>query len=65
MKKISKIKLNQLSKNELEQRKLNALRGGCDCAGKTICSCNCIYSYTAHDVMNGNFDDTSQKNFFY
>ena len=32
MKKLSKIKLNQFSKNELDQRKMNALKGGCVCA---------------------------------
>jgi natural product precursor len=38
MKTLSKIKLNQFSKDELDQRKLNALKGGgcgcpCACAG--------------------------------
>ena len=31
-----KIKLNQFSVAELEQRKLNALKGGCQCA--TMCN---------------------------
>ena len=31
MKKISKIKLNQFSKDELDRRKMNALKGGCEC----------------------------------
>ncbi|MDR2916173.1 MAG: TIGR04149 family rSAM-modified RiPP, partial [Tannerella sp.] len=38
MKKFSKIKLNQFSKDELDQRKMNALRGGCDCR-HGICGC--------------------------
>lgn len=33
MKKLSKIKLNQFSKDELDRRKLNALKGGCGCHG--------------------------------
>lgn len=38
MKKIGKIKLNQFSSEELERRKLNALKGGCDCTyGGTSC----------------------------
>ena len=31
MKTLGKIKLNQFSKDELNQRKLNALKGGCLC----------------------------------
>ena len=31
MKTLGKMKLNQFSKNELDQRKLNALKGGCAC----------------------------------
>ena len=34
MKSLSKIKLNQFSKNEMDKRKLNALKGG-------ICGCTC------------------------
>jgi len=55
MKTLGKIKLNQFSKNELDQRKLNALKGGCDCSGKESCDCGgacnwdqeyaAIYSY--------------------
>ena len=39
MKKLGKIKLNEFSKAELDQRKLNALKGGCSCG--SICSCVC------------------------
>jgi natural product precursor len=39
MKKLSKIKLNQFSKDELDQRKMNALKGGCTCW--TTCNCPC------------------------
>lgn len=40
MKKLGKLKLNQLSKAELENREMNALRGG-DCSG---CTCVCMGS---------------------
>ena len=40
MKKLGKIKLNEFSKAELDQRKLNALKGGCDCGS----SCSCVYA---------------------
>jgi natural product precursor len=36
---MSKLKLNQFSKDELDQRKMNALKGGCEC--KCGCSCSC------------------------
>ena len=38
MKTLSKLKLNQFSKDELDQRALNALKGGCSCT--TVCSCS-------------------------
>lgn len=38
MKKLGKIKLNQFSKDELDRRKLNALKGGCGCIGR----CGCV-----------------------
>lgn len=41
MKKLSKIKLNQFSKDELDRRKMNALRGGCSCTEITACQCTC------------------------
>ena len=31
MKKVGKIKLNQFGQEELDRRKLNALKGGCGC----------------------------------
>lgn len=39
MKTLGKIKLNQFSKDELEQRKMNALKGGCGCRD-TVCNCD-------------------------
>ena len=38
MRTLERIKLNQFSKDELDQRKLNALKGGCNCRY----SCSCI-----------------------
>ena len=40
MKTLGKIKLNQFSKAELEQRQLNALKGGCGCETEP---CPCDY----------------------
>ena len=40
MRKLGKIKLNQLSKDELDQRKMNALKGGCECSPVCGCFCN-------------------------
>ena len=40
MKKLGKIKLNEFSLAELEDRKLNALKGGCDCGD--VCTSGCI-----------------------
>lgn len=33
MKKLGKLKLNQFSKDELDRRKMNVLKGGCGCGG--------------------------------
>ncbi len=42
MKKLGKIKLNQFSSDELDRRKLNSLKGGCDCNYTCPCSCPSI-----------------------
>ena len=42
MKKVGKIKLNQFGQEELDRRKLNALKGGCGC---TSGGCGCGGSY--------------------
>ena len=42
MKKLNLLKLNQLSKTEIEKREMNSLKGGvcgCICAGGTNCPC--------------------------
>jgi len=47
MKTLSKIKLNQFSKDELDQRKMDTLKGGCGCA--STCgsggTCSAIISF--------------------
>ena len=50
MKKIGKIKLNQFSKEELDRRKLNALKGGCDCRDWCSCSCSSTDAYGASNT---------------
>ncbi len=43
MKKLSKLKLTQLSKSELAARELNTLKGGyCICAVGQTCMCICM-----------------------
>ena len=39
MKKLRKLRLNQLSKNEMEKREMSALKGGCG----GDCWCSCLY----------------------
>ena len=41
MRKLGKVKLNQFSKDELDQRKMNALMGGCRCYYTGSCGCSC------------------------
>ncbi|MCL2650947.1 MAG: TIGR04149 family rSAM-modified RiPP [Candidatus Azobacteroides sp.] len=48
MKKLGKLKLNQFSKAELDQRALNALKGGCTCA----CVCPCPGSISESSSIN-------------
>ena len=36
MKKLRKLKLDQLNKNEIEKRKMHTIKGGC--------SCGCLYA---------------------
>lgn len=45
MKKLGKIKLNQFSKDELDRRKMNILKGGCDCTNSRL-TCSCFGNYT-------------------
>ena len=48
MKKLNKIKLNQFSSAELDQRKLNDLKGGCSYCYASCGGCSCYVS-----IMNG------------
>lgn len=48
MRKISKIKLNQFSQDELSRRKLNALKGGCGCTSGG-CDCGGTSDYTYYN----------------
>ena len=58
MKKLGKIKLNQFSKDELERRKMNALKGGCGCIGR----CGCVGDIDA--CQNGQ-DEVASRNEHY
>jgi len=60
MKTLSKIKLNQFSKNELDQRKMNALKGGCGCTGYGCVACGC--GINAQTTMTG---DSYVHDYFY
>jgi len=56
MKTLGKIKLNQFRKSELEQREMNALKGGCSCSQ---CPCSCPGEYPAGGLA-GNLKKTDQ-----
>jgi hypothetical protein len=49
MKKIEKLKLNQFSMAELNQRRMNMLRGGSSC--ESMCACVC----SSGDPLDGNY----------
>ena len=51
MKKLGKMKLNEFSKTELDQRKLNALKGGCSCG--SACACVCAGSGSKDNTSDG------------
>lgn len=48
MKKLSKLKLTQLSQNELSEREMNSLQGGLNC------SCGCNGPSTTNDNKDAN-----------
>jgi natural product precursor len=52
MKTIDKLKLTQLSKVELEERQMNALRGGTN--DDDSCNCNCSSGSTKDSTMSAN-----------
>ena len=51
MKKVGKIKLNQFGQEELDRRKLNALKGGCGSTSGSCGSCggSSDWSYYSND----------------
>lgn len=49
MKKIEKLKLNQLSKEELKKRELNQIRGG------SCCKCCCGYQWEGDSSTGDNY----------
>ena len=53
-----KIKLNKFSNAELEQRKLNALKGGCGCVGYCSCACNLTAGDITASIANYSLDST-------
>ena len=55
MKTLSRLKLNQLNAEELEQRQMNALRGGYNCG----CGCNYIETggYPIGESYNSNLSN--------
>ena len=50
MKKLTKIKLSELGKAELEHREMNHLKGGCT----TLCRCACTGASDAQSTLNSN-----------
>ncbi len=51
MKKLNKIKLNQLNKDELEKRQMNSIYGGCS----SHCGCGCAAGSGTYDNGNANY----------
>ena len=64
MKTLSKIKLNQFSKAELDQRRMNELRGGggCCCECDCSCACGCAADYLARSLTDVNMDSAGNSN---
>jgi natural product precursor len=62
MKTLRKIKLNQFSKEELDQRKMNALRGGDECCCTCGCTCSCSCALDGLKVSLGTVNKDSIGN---
>lgn len=57
MKTLKKLKLNQVSKINLEQQEMGKLSGGCINCGVVItpnCGCGCLYAHTGGSSTSGN-----------
>lgn len=64
MKKLSMIKLNQLSKAELDQREMNIIRGGdCSCECGTYCATHCSPGLFIWYDSGAHFDGPSEGKF--
>lgn len=62
MKTLKKLKLNQISKTNLEQQELGKLSGGCLNCGVEIwpsCGCGCLY---AHENKGSSTSDNGARN---
>lgn len=57
MKQLGKLKLNQIAKNDLEQRELIHLRGGYE--GTIVCACACVGVSDAHNTLTSNSDNNT------
>jgi natural product precursor len=55
MKQLEKLKLNQIAKNDLEQREMVHLRGGYE--GTIVCLCACVGASDASNTLNSNSDN--------
>jgi len=66
MKTLGKLKLNQFSKEELDQRKMNALKGGCDCLqGCHKCGCDLYAKPGVSDAtLGGVVDSTGEESIY-
>lgn len=55
MKKLGKIKLNQLSKVEMKKKEMNMVKGGVDCWCSCTCDCtnNCACLYAGEQCSTG------------
>lgn len=56
MKKLGKLKLNQLNKASLESKELRIIRGGCSCPCNCVCVCGsgeCPCSYAGEQCPSG------------
>lgn len=55
MRTLGKIKLNHLSKDELDQRKMKALKGGCSCTY----GCGCTNTCSCNDWLSGGINSAN------
>jgi natural product precursor len=56
MKKLNSLKLNQLSKAEMEQREMNSLKGGaCACVCGGPAGCGCLYEKPEQCEQNDSY----------